>query len=502
MGGGYLIFLKIKDPRKFHAIKDVRKNWKFSIRASTSAPEENRRNIEQVEVKATKDNKQGTLSKWTKTEYLNLPCVKGFVDYIRSIEESKSLNHSYNVVDVRWEKYPNVNNKGSVVHINSLQNALDQYFWPTIVEDEDYDEDKVSFGTASFEDNAKVLLNLKKLLRNALDTNDKDAVFVQSIKILNWGQVYRGAVGWLIERYEVGTLVSDIKSAIEILDGDKSDRLSAFQKQELRIDSGLTKVYSLGSNNSIIYDDRVGAALGLLARGYLSKVGWNSVPPELNFMRGRNNLRAWYRINRRQTMIKHYELAAWYESVMNLKNDTVAPNREAVRDFLLLLLFTGLRRSEATRLTWSRVDFRDRTLKVTDTKNHTDHVLPLTDFLYDLLAVRKSRATTAYVFANELGKGGLTDPKKQIRNVVNDSGVSFSAHDLRRTFITIAESLDISVYALKRLLNHKMTNDVTAGYIITDVYRLRVPMQKITDYILLQFGLKTSASIHPLQKLG
>ena len=58
--------------------------------------------------------------------------------------------------------------------------------------------------------------------------------------------------------------------------------------------------------------------------------------------------------------------------------------------------------------------------------------------------------------------------------MVNDSGVSFSAHDLRRTFITIAESLDISVYALKRLLNHKMTNDVTAGYIITDVERLRV----------------------------
>ena len=47
-----------------------------------------------------------------------------------------------------------------------------------------------------------------------------------------------------------------------------------------------------------------------------------------------------------------------------------------------------------------------------------------------------------------------------------------------------------------------MTNDVTAGYIITDVDRLRVPMQKITDYILLQVGLKTAATIHPLQKLG
>ena len=38
-------------------------------------------------------------------------------------------------------------------------------------------------------------------------------------------------------------------------------------------------------------------------------------------------------------------------------------------------------------------------------------------------------------------------------------------HDLRRTFITAAESLDISAYAVKRLVNHKMSWDVTAGYI-------------------------------------
>ena len=201
-------------------------------------------------------------------------------------------------------------------------------------------------------------------------------------------------------------------------------------------------------------------------------------------------LRSWYRVNRRNTLIKHYDLAPWYNAVMNLKNDTIAPNREAVRDFLLLVLFTGLRRSEAANLTWSRVDFKDRTLIVTDTKNHMDHTLPLTTFLYDLLWQRKQIATTNYVFANELGKGGLTDPKKQIRNVVNESGVSFTVHDLRRTFITIAESLDISAYALKRLLNHKMTNDVTAGYIITDVERLRAPMQKLRITCSVVLGLK------------
>ena len=51
-------------------------------------------------------------------------------------------------------------------------------------------------------------------------------------------------------------------------------------------------------------------------------------------------------------------------------------------------------------------------------------------------------------------------------------------------YITFAEGLDIPDYALKRLLNHKMSNDVTARYIINDVECLRVPMQKINDYIL------------------
>lgn len=41
-----------------------------------------------------------------------------------------------------------------------------------------------------------------------------------------------------------------------------------------------------------------------------------------------------------------------------------------------------------------------------------------------------------------------------------------------------------AAYALKRLMSHKMNGDITAGYIVTDVERLRKPMQQITDYFL------------------
>ena len=88
-------------------------------------------------------------------------------------------------------------------------------------------------------------------------------------------------------------------------------------------------------------------------------------------------------------------------------------------------------------------------------------------------------------FRGEGQPGPIVGPRNAVRWVVRQSGVEFTLHDLRRTFITVAESLEISAYALKRLVNHKMSRDVTAGYIISDVERLRaVPMQKITDYLV------------------
>ena len=50
--------------------------------------------------------------------------------------------------------------------------------------------------------------------------------------------------------------------------------------------------------------------------------------------------------------------------------------------------------------------------------------------------------------------------------------------------MTIAASLDISAYALKRLVNHKTSHDVTGGYIVLGIEQLREPVQKIENYIL------------------
>ena len=198
--------------------------------------------------------------------------------------------------------------------------------------------------------------------------------------------------------------------------------------------------------------------------------------------------RAWYRVERRQTVIKTHDLNAWFKAVYALPTLSNGENREAVRDYLLLLILTGLRREEGLALQWRDVDLKAKTLTIPDPKNRQSHTLPLSTFLFDLLKRRHddNLEKNPFVFVGRGIKGYMDDPNKQMKLVVEHSGVIFTPHDLRRTFITVAESLDISAYALKRLANHKMTNDVTAGYIIADAERLREPMQRITDYILLQ----------------
>lgn len=227
-------------------------------------------------------------------------------------------------------------------------------------------------------------------------------------------------------------------------------------------------------------------ALFNFAAGQYENSRGESLFPE-NPVKRLSQTRAWYRIERRQTVIKAHELAPWYKAIMNIKNDLHGKNKETIRDYLLLILFTGLRKEEAAQLTWQNVDLHAKTLTVTDTKNHLDHTLPLPTFLFNLLQRRQPEAVNQYVFPNITGTGHLTEPRKQMNKVMAESGVNFTIHDLRRTFITVAESLDISAYALKRLLNHKMTNDITAGYIISDVERLRTPMQLIADHLLKCF---------------
>ena len=79
--------------------------------------------------------------------------------------------------------------------------------------------------------------------------------------------------------------------------------------------------------------------------------------PELPANPVRRLKRQWFAVERRERMVRSDELPAFYRAVDGLPSRTH-------RDYLLLLLFTGLRRNEAAALRWDEVDLSERVIRL------------------------------------------------------------------------------------------------------------------------------------------
>ena len=208
----------------------------------------------------------------------------------------------------------------------------------------------------------------------------------------------------------------------------------------------------------------------------------------------------WYRVPTRQTIIKADQLPAWFKAVQSLEN-------EIIRDYLIFLLLTGSRREEGFLLEVEQVDLKNQAYTLIDPKNRQDITLPLPDFLFNVLEQRiKKLNGFKYVFPGMDRRGSLNqqthlvEPKVQVQKVIQASKVSFTLHDLRRHYITLADSLDLSSFCIKRLVNHSIGSDVTSGYVVSDVERLRGPMQKIEDKILQLAKVNKPGKVVPIRR--
>ena len=207
--------------------------------------------------------------------------------------------------------------------------------------------------------------------------------------------------------------------------------------------------------------------------------------------------RAWNPVKRRTRVVPKDKLGSWFNAVLAVRRTRRHPTTIVGCDYLLFLALTGMRRTEAASLTWGDVSLEAGYVSVKSeiTKNHAPHRLPFSDYLQALMEKRWRERVNHYVFPGNVDRSA-TGHIRHTRNTVNRvtalSGVDFSYHDLRRTFISTAEYLNLNHYVIKRLANHKISKDETAEYISSrfDADRLRGPMQQITDFILAQAGLR------------
>ena len=201
-----------------------------------------------------------------------------------------------------------------------------------------------------------------------------------------------------------------------------------------------------------------------------------------------NLKKKWYKEKARENIIRQNDLKDWFQAVQNLPNDksniTHKNSSETVRDYLVLLLFTGLRPGEGINLVWSNIDFKNKILSIKDTKNRRDHEIPLGDYIIKLLEQRKQESEGEFVFPGNSSNKALVSANRQVKKVIKDSGVEFLLHDIRRTFSTYAKNLKIDYLIIKKMLNHKFTDVTAVHYIQLTVEDLREPMTDIEEYIL------------------
>jgi len=202
-----------------------------------------------------------------------------------------------------------------------------------------------------------------------------------------------------------------------------------------------------------------------------------------------SDTRAWFEEKRRTSYIKPHQLGAVQQAIRTIRSDNAFPAAAVGTDYIEFLLHTGLRRDECATLRWANIDRTGRTITIpgAKTKNGNEHVLPLTNSLIEILDRRQFESPKSpWVFESPVNSrhGYLYDPRTVIEAITEHCGVSFTCHDLRRTFVTIANQIELSYPTQKRLLNHAIGSDVTLGYVQVSHERLVDAMCRIESFIL------------------
>ena len=117
----------------------------------------------------------------------------------------------------------------------------------------------------------------RRELRAAVQAEDVSSVVIVCENVLRWGGVPQHNVAYLHRRRPV--LVRELQHVRDLLSRNRtpSERDQCREPDnpatECRMNAGFVKIYSLLCDYCVIYDGRVGAALGLLARQFCEATG-------------------------------------------------------------------------------------------------------------------------------------------------------------------------------------------------------------------------------------
>ncbi|KJV75723.1 tyrosine-type recombinase/integrase [Orientia tsutsugamushi] len=154
-----------------------------------------------------------------------------------------------------------------------------------------------------------------------------------------------------------------------------------------------------------------------------------------------------------------------------------------IRDFALLALYTGARKSNVLEMEWDNIDFERKIWHIPKTKNGKAQNIPLTDEAMEILQARKFTSESKWVLPSASASGHLERPNNSWHRVCKKAGIkNLRIHDLRRTLASCMSDAGASQKTISTALNH-MNSNSTMHYTIACMELVRQYMSKATRII-------------------
>ena len=126
-----------------------------------------------------------------------------------------------------------------------------------------------------------------------------------------------------------------------------------------------------------------------------------------------------------------------------------------LKAIVITALNTGMRKSEILKLTWDRVDLKNRLILLDKTKNGERREIPINKTLFNTLLML-TRHISGYVFANPKTGKAYDNLKRSWQSALRKSHIlDFHFHDLRHTFASWLVMKGVDLTTVKELLGHK-----------------------------------------------
>jgi integrase len=128
-----------------------------------------------------------------------------------------------------------------------------------------------------------------------------------------------------------------------------------------------------------------------------------------------------------------------------------------IRDYILLSILTGARKSNVLAMRWDQINFDRREWRIPDTKNNEPVIVQLPEQAMTILHERRVNEGE-WVFPGSGMSGHLQSPKKGVQSILDQAGIAdLRIHDLRRTLGSWQAITGASLAIIGKSLGHKST---------------------------------------------